>query len=267
MKKLICFLLVCGLWNSWAWATPAKQRIVVLYAAASPILKALGVDHQVVAVTRHDRTFSHAIKVGSHLHPNVELIKALHPDLIIAGSHRAFPPALAQQIKGARIFYYDPRTLKGVLQKIQALGELVGREKEAQDLVLRLQAQLDQIQKPSCAPRVIYEISERPLTVSGQKDIVTDMIKTAGGINPVEVPRKHVRLSPEKILMLHPDIYIYQVGPMNRHPVPPNKRPYFAALKAQVIRVKELKFARPGLNAFEATLELNQIFRSYCQAH
>ncbi len=239
----------------------------MLYAAASPILKTLGVGDQVVGVTCHDKTFAQAIKVGSHLHPNLEIIKALHPDLIIAGSHRAFPPALAQNIKEARIFYYDPHTLEGILKKIEDLGKLVGREKEAQALTNRLKKELDTLKRPGCTPRVIYEISERPLTVSGQRDIVTDMIKVAGGINPVKVPRKHVHLSPEKILLLHPDIYLYQVGPMNRNPVPPLKRPYFAGLKAQVIRVEEFKFARPGLNAFKATLELNHIFSTYCQTH
>ena len=239
------------------------QRIVVLYAAASPVLKALGVEEEVVGVTRKDHTFPHAVKVGSHLRPNIELIKALKPDLIIAGSRRAFPEALRQKVQ-ARVFYYDPRTLAEILKTIEDLGQILAREKEAQALVAQLEKKLAQVEAISCRPRVVYEIMERPLKVAGQKNIVTDIIRVAGGVNPVKVAKKHVLISPEEILLLKPDLYLYQVGPMNKNPTPPKKRAYFKGLRAQTIKVNEFEFARPGLNAFEAVIHLNGILKRFC---
>jgi len=240
------------------------HRIVVLYAAASPILKEFGLEQDVVGVTRRDNLFPQAVKVGSHLRPNIELIKALKPDLIIAGSHRAFPEALKKAVK-AEVFYYDPRSLDEILGEIKALGRRLHREKEAKALVQKLQAKLSRLRPLSCHPRVIYEISQRPLKVAGQRCIVTAIIKAAGGENPIKVRRKHVLISPEEILLFSPDIYLYQVGPMNKNPIPPKQRSYFSGLRSEVIRVDELSFARPGLNAFSAALKLNHLFEKFCQ--
>ncbi len=236
------------------------ERIVVLYGAASPILKELGAGDRVVGVTRNDGVFSRALKVGSHLKPNIELIKALGPDLVVAGSKRAFPENLAGRIE-ADVFYYDPRSLEEILLKIEALGRLLGREDRAQALVRRLRDKVSSVAAPAKRPTVVYEISARSLRVAGQRSIITSIIEAAGGVNLVEVEKKHVLLSPEKVMDLSPDFYIYQVGPMNKNPEPPRERPYFRALTSKVVEVDEFEFARPGINAFEAVLDLNKIFR------
>ena len=107
---------------------------------------------------------------------------------------------------------------------------------------------------------MIYEVSAWPLKVAGARSIVSDIIRAAGGRNLVPQDKKHVLLSPEMVLALQPDFYLYQVGPMNKNPVPPKKRPYFKGLKSLVIRVAEEEFARPGINSFSAAVKLNRIF-------
>ncbi len=238
----------------------AYGRIVVLYAAASPILKELGVGNRVVGITRTDKTFDDAVKVGSHLKPNLELINALRPDLIVAGSVRAFPREMAERVK-ADVFYYDPRSLEDILVKITDIGRLLGKKQEAAGLVKRLREELSSVTAPSKRPTVVYEISSKSLRVAGSRSIITSIIEAAGGVNAVKIQKKHVLLSPEKVLELNPDFYIYQVGPMNRNPEPPLKRPFFRSLHSKVVEVQELKFARPGINAFEAVIDLNKIFR------
>ncbi len=260
MKRLVIIVLV---FLAFSVNEALATRIVVLYAAASPVLKALGIEEEVVGVTRRDRNFPHAVKVGSHLRPNVELVKALRPDLIIAGSKRAFPEELRAKVK-AEVFYYDPRTLEEIIETILQLGRRLGREEQARSLVRKLRAKLSEIKPLPCRPKIVYEIMERPLRVAGQKNIVTDIIRVAGGVNPVKVPRKHVLISPEEILLLSPDLYLYQVGPMNKNPTPPQERAYFKGLKARVERVDEFLFSRPGPNAFQAAVELNRMLGELC---
>ena len=258
MRVLTIGGLILGLWLVFGPAVEAR-RIVILYAAASPIVKALGVYEEVVGVTRTDRVFPQAIKVGSHLRPNLELIRALSPDLMIVGSKKAFPDSAAKRLK-AEIFRYDPRTLEEVLEAIKDLGKVLGREESARDLVSRLKRKLAAV-KPLPQPvTVIYEVSSWPLKVAGARSIVRDIIRAAGGRNLVPQDKKHVLLSPEMVLALQPDFYLYQVGPMNKNPVPPKKRPYFKGLKSRVIRVAEEEFSRPGINSFSAAVKLNRIF-------
>jgi|Deesub1362B_J571_1020462.scaffolds.fasta_scaffold00010_7 iron complex transport system substrate-binding protein len=238
----------------------AFERIVVLYAAASPVLEELGAADKIVGITRTDRTFNNVTSVGSHLRPNIELLKALRPDLIIAGSKKAFPDRLSRSLK-SEVFYFDPRNLNEILFKIKKLGEMLNREKEASYLIRRLKERLSELKPLKIKPTVIYEISARPLKVAGKYSIITSIIEHAGGVNLITVHKKHVLISPEKVIKLAPDVYIYQTGPMNKNPEPPKNRNFFRSLKSRVIKVNEYEFARPGLNAFDATVKLNRIFQ------
>ncbi len=252
--SLIFFLLASG-------SALGYERIVVLYAPASSIIKALGAGDRVVGRTRTDRTFPEAVNVGSHLRPNIELIKALRPDLIIAGSRRAFPDEMAERFE-ATLFRYDPRTLEDIFNDVLVIGRLLGRQVRAEAIVKGLRDKLSHLVPLSYTPTVVYEVSAHPLKVAGQRSIVTEIINLAGGRNLINVKRKHVLLSPEQVLALRPDVYIYQEGPMNRSPEMPLSRAYFKGLKVKVLKVKELEFARPGLNVVEAILKLNRWFKS-----
>jgi len=237
----------------------AYERIVVLYAAASPVLKALGVEDRIVGVTKTDHVFDNVISVGSHLRPNIELLKVLKPDLIVAGSKRAFPEEMSERLD-TDVFYFDARTLEDILTHIERLGKMLNRQEQAEALIKTLKEKLDQIKPLRTRPSVIYEVSAMPLKVAGANNIITSIIEHAGGINLIDVKKRHVLLSPERVIELSPDFYIYQVGPMNKNPPEPVKRPYFVSLKSRIIKVDEYEFARPGINAFEAVVKLNRIF-------
>lgn len=242
------------------------KKIVVLYPAVSPVLKTLGAENKVVGTTRTDKTFTDKVqKVGSHLRPNVELIKALEPDMLIVGSKKASPPELINSIvtdKDIKVFNYDPRTLNEILDTIEALGVELGKKEEALLLIKQLREKLEKVRPLTGTPKVVYEIMETPLRVAGTKSVVNDIIEIAGGVNIIKTPKKHVLSSIEVILKENPDFYLYQVGPMNKNPSKPKSRPQLRSLTGTEIRVNEFEFARPGINAFDAVVELNSIFIS-----
>ena len=253
----LCILLCLTAFSN---AGAAYEKIVVLYPAVSPILIELGALEMIVGTTRSDHAVKDAVKVGSHLRPNIELLNALAPDLIIAGSRRAFPVEMKERVK-ADIFYYDPATLDEILVKIKKIGAMLERKDKAEDLVSRLKKRLLDIRPLPDKPSVIYEVMAEPLRVAGKKSILTSIISAAGGKNLVSIDRKHAVISTEKVLKLEPDFYIYQVGPMNKNPVPPGKRPFYNSLKSNFIKINELEFARPGINAFDAAVQLNRTFQ------
>ncbi len=237
----------------------AFNRVVILAPAAGDILKKLGVADSVVGVTKHMRGFKKAVKVGSHIRPNIEIISSLKPDLIIIQSTRFFNKNLQKSIN-AKIYKYDPYTLKQILSSINDFGKMFHKEKVAKNLIFKLKNKLKRVKKLNKKPKVVFEIMQLPYIVSGKKDIVNDIIEKAGGINIVNVNRKHVRYSYEKVLAAKPDIYLYQVGPMNKNPIPPEKREYLKDLKAKFIRIDERSFSRPNTKSFDNVLKLNKIF-------
>ncbi len=246
-----------------AWAKRAKaapcRRVVILSPAAADVFNSLGAGQVVVGVTKSVALFPRARRVGSHIRPNVEIISSLKPDLLVVSSNRFFSEEMAQKV-GCQVFHYNPVTCNGILKNILDIGRLLGREHQAEALVERLKGELASLRPISNHPTVLYEVMEHPYMVAGSRNIVADMVRLAGGLYLVSAKRKIVRLSYEKALSLSPQVYIYQVGPMNKNPLPPGERPFFKGMNARFVRVDELKFARPNTNTFDEILWLNRLF-------
>lgn len=238
----------------------AYERIVILYAPVSEIVKQLVGEKVIVGVTRTDPTFKKVYKVGSHLRPNLELIKAIRPDLIIAGSKRAYPEKMEQRFD-ADFYRYDPTTIASIFKQVQELGTLLQVPQKAEQIIAQLKNKLRQVEPLANPPTVIYEISERPLRVAGKPSIMTAVIEHAGGLNMININKKHVVVSAEIVVDNNPDLYIYQEGPMNKNPRPPKERSYFKPLKSKIVLVDQYLFSRPGLNVIDAIIKLNQIFK------
>lgn len=237
----------------------AAERVVVLAPAAVDILAQLQVDDRVVGVTRSVAEFPAAKRVGSHIRPNLELIRSLEPDLLILSSHRFFSEAMADAV-GAEVFHYHPENLEQILQQIIELAERLNKQEEGERLIDEQRKKLLQVKPLPNSPSVVFEVTAMPLMLAGKKNIVRDIIEHAGGQLLTPGDRKLVRFNTEAILAQQPDIYIYQVGPMNRNPTPPQERGPLQRLNAAYLQVDELQYSRANTKSFDNVLELNSYF-------
>lgn len=242
------------------WTNPearAAERIVILAPAAVDIVSRLGAGGSVVGVTDSVVEFAGATRVGTHLHPGIETIAALGPDLIIAPPR--FDPELARRI-GAALFVYDPRTLEGIVHAVGELAARLGRQRQGEELTRALRGILDGLLPPPDAPSVIYEVRAQPLSIAGGASLAADVLARAGMRHAL--PETSGMLSVEYLLVHQPDIYIYQVGPMNKNPPPPRDRPGWSGLRSCVWRVDEFDFSRANTSAFDTVRRLNEILNS-----
>lgn len=238
----------------------AAQRVVVLAPAAVDILEKLEAGEQIVGVTRSVEEFPHALRVGSHIRPNLEMIRSLEPDLLILSSHRFFSEAMAESV-GAEVFHYQPETLEQILHQTMELATLLEKQKIGERLIDEQRKKLKQVIPLEKSPSVVFEVTAMPLMLAGKKSIVRDIIEMAGGKLLTTDERKLVRYNVEAILAQQPDVYIYQVGPMNRNPVPPQERGTLQRLNAAYLQVDELQYSRANTRSFDNVLELNNYFQ------
>ena len=236
------------------------NRAVLLSPAVADIFVKLHIQNKVVGVTKHIRGFKNAVKVGTHIRPNLEIIKSLRPDVIFISSYRFFPKSYISKLGNVRVYVYNPLTVDEIFYHIKKIGKLFDREMEAEKLVCELKSRIKMVKKLKYHPKVVYEIMENPYYLAGRKNIVNDIIEKAGGMNLIKDNKKLVLYSPEKVRFLNLDVYIYQVGPMNRNPVPPLKRVWFKGCRFKVLKVDEIKFARPNTNVVDNILFLNRFF-------
>ena len=239
-------------------STRAEERVVILAPAAADVVSRLGAGESVVGVTSSVKDFPAAETVGTHRQPEIEKIAALKPTLLI--TTREFDPSLAERL-GAELFTYDPASLAEITTAAQDLAARLGREQEGQALAAHIATLLGQIDPtPTHRPTVLYEVRAEPLSVAGSETVIRDLLEKAGF--QYAYAGTSGLISTEYLLAHQPDYYIYQVGPMNKNPVPPRERPGWEGLKSYVWKVDELEFARPNIRMFETLLELNKVLDS-----
>jgi iron complex transport system substrate-binding protein len=240
------------------------QRIISLYGGLTEILNALGVGNRVVACTRGDKTITDVPIVGTHLQPNVEMILALKPDLVVQGGVAKGIPAFRRlEAAHVSVAMFAPHNFADLFSTITRLGILTGQEKNAAALNHAMQAKLAEVAKRVAGlpkPKVFFEVRELNLLGAGRGSLVNDIIDRAGGENIITSPHQLVMYSLEALIQANPDVYIIQKGPMNRSPENIYKRPYFKNIKAvknrRVLVVSESLFSRPGPRSAEAVEEL-----------
>lgn len=241
----------------------SAERIVVLAPAAGEILQKCGAGEKIVGVTKNIDIFEEATKVGTHIRPNMELIRSLKPDLIVYSSNRFFPEDAAEKL-GAESISFDPSTLVEIAEQTKSLCEKAGFGQNGDGVVKDFLTDVSSLEKPNCIPKVVYEVTAEPYTVAGQGNIVSDIISKAGGLNVVRGAGKNIRFSTEIINVLKPDYYIFQTGPMNKEPGTPWKRNYLKNSNALFINVNQLEWTRAGVTSFKKMLELNSLFVEFC---
>jgi iron complex transport system substrate-binding protein len=244
-------------------------RAVSLYGAFTETIAALGAGPALAARTKNDDTVPELAAlptVGTGLRPDVELLTAMKPDLVVCRGGEAGEETVALlRARGIKTAAFDPRSLAELYGTIERLGTLFGREAEAGKLVTRMKERIGAVEKRVAgAPPVktAFEVRAEPLTLAGTDGLLAEMVTAAGGRLSVDTPKKLVRVDMEALLASDPDAYIVQEGPMNPSPSAPAARPHHAKLRAvragRVLVVDEKLLSRPGPRVPEAVEALSR---------
>lgn len=248
------------------------MRIIALYGAYNEILDAMGLESRLVGRTKVDRLPPSILSrpsIGTHMRPNVELVLALKPDLIVQGGGRrdAMLPVNQLRGEGLNVAVFNPTTFAELFSVIEKLGRLTGETAGAEKLVNsmkhRLAAVQNRVRPRGERPKVFFEVRFPNLLAAGRKSIVNEVIERAGGQNCITLDKKLVRVNMESLIACNPDFYIIQKGAMNPDPGPPAERPNFLVLDAvkqgRVHKVDEQVFSRPGPRSVEAVEQLARL--------
>jgi iron complex transport system substrate-binding protein len=240
------------------------QRIVSLYGGLTEVLAALGLADKLVAGIQGDNRLANLPRVGTHLQPNVEMILALKPDLVVQGGVAKGLPALRKlEAEGVPVAMFAPHDFPGLFSMIRRLGALTARSEAAASLIREMEDHLAQTARrlQGLRPvRVFFEVRYLNLLAAGRGSMVNDIITRAGGVNVVESPQELTRFDLEALLHADPEVYVIQQGPMNKSPEDIYSRPYFKELRAvkarRVLLVDEGLFSHPGPRSAAAVEQL-----------
>lgn len=164
------------------------HRVVCLMPSVTDTVYALSAGADVVAISDYTKYPAEALSkpsIGELIHPSLETIVSMHPDLVI-GVQPAGSMEITGQLEriGIPIFLVNPRDLAGILHSVETIGSALNRDAAAQALVNRLQARIDTVKRRTSGlprPTVFMPVWYDPITTIGRHAFTTEIIAAAGG--------------------------------------------------------------------------------------
>lgn len=193
-----------------------QRRIVSMAPNLTEIVFALGLDDEIVGVTRQCNYPPQALSkphIGTFWQPDVEAVVAGRPTLVIAEDF-AQQRQLTEQLErlGCATLTVKIETIAQLYDGILSVGQAVGRIEQAHALVSRLKAAQDALQADTAErpqPKVLWVIQRQPLRVAGTKTFINEMIEAVGGINAIgPTVNIYPPISAEDVIAAWPDVII-----------------------------------------------------------
>ena len=198
-----------------------EGSIMSLAPSVTEILFALGVQDRLIGVSTacdYPPAATHIRKVGDFAVPDIELLYALKPELVITTPLRDPEAGKAIRFCGAKLLTVKQGDHEEVFREIEVIGDAPGDVDAARRDADKLRERFARatVNVPDALrPRVYVEISPRPLRTAAKGSFLDDLIYRAGGINIAhDFSRPWTTISPEAVVARNPEIIIlaYQMS-------------------------------------------------------
>jgi len=198
----------------------SPQRIVSLVPSQTELLADLGLDETVLGITKFcvhpDGWFRTKTRIGGTKKLNLDVIRSLHPDLIIANkeeNEKSQVEILAQEFP---VWTSDISTLSGAREMINAIGELTNRRQQAKELIRKIDIEFEDLTSfhhYSLPVRAAYLIWNKPFMTAGGDTFISSMMDCAGFKNVFEDLKRYPEVTAAMILERHPEVIILSSEP------------------------------------------------------
>ena len=163
------------------------QRIISLVPSQTELLFDLGLDKEVIGITKFciypEKWFRSKTRIGGTKTLNLEKIRQLQPDLIIANKEENTKEQVEELANEFPVWISDIKNLVEALEMIQSVGTIVGKENEALVLSKKLHLKFDELESlktKTSKPKACYLIWKDPYLSVGGDCFINDMMEYAG---------------------------------------------------------------------------------------
>lgn len=193
------------------------QKVISLTPATSELMFALDIGDRLVGRTDYDdypAEVSDVPAVATFQGVEIEKVVDIGPDLVLAGGNGFTPDADIQRMRdlGFPVLVLYAEDVSGVQADIRLVGQAVGEEDAAEQIVGAIQGRIDEVtlsvgELPK--PRTFYEIGNDPeLYGPAPGSFIADMVALAGG-DPITTTDPAIFSIPvERLVSLDPEIIV-----------------------------------------------------------
>ena len=211
-------LAVRGGWRPTGEGEDGGMRIVSLAPSVTEMLYVLGLGERLVGATDYCDWPSEAKevqRVGGLGAPNMEMLLAMRPDLVITTGLERGDAVEVMERSGMRVLEIRIGSFEELFAGFLEIGRATGTEKRAEEAVAAMRARLALAAERYRGIgreerlRVFAEMHDDPLTTIGGTSFIDEIIERAGGVNIAhDLAHPYPHINPEMVIAWNPDVIL-----------------------------------------------------------
>ena len=201
--------------NEVSYQYPPK-RIISLVPSQTELLADLGLEHQVVGITKfcvHPSQWRRTKTIiGGTKNFQFDIIDALKPDLIIGNKEENYIDGITRLKQRYPVWLSDVLTLHDAYSMITSLGAMTDTETQANLIAYDIEERMRTVAKKS-AQSILYLIWRKPWMAAGSGTFIDSMLNMLNLKNAMANFPRYPELSAEQIAFLKPDLIFLSSEP------------------------------------------------------
>jgi ABC-type Fe3+-hydroxamate transport system substrate-binding protein len=200
--------------------TTAPKRIVSLVPSQTELLADLGLDNEVVGITKFcvhpNEWFRNKTRIGGTKDVKTDHVAALSPDLIIANKEENVKEQVEALQEIAPVWTSDIQTLEQACEMIKQIGAITQKEEEAAAIIQQTEQRFDQLYqqtKKTSTKSCVYLIWKDPYMTIGADTFIHDILTRCGLHNLFGASKRYPETTVEALQLLSPELLLLSSEP------------------------------------------------------
>ena len=182
--------------------TNTPNRIISLVPSQTELLFDLGLEEKIIGRTKfciHPAEKVKSIRrIGGTKNLNIDLIKEMQPDLIIANKEENTKEQIDELVQHFPVWISDIKNLDEALDMIKRLGELLAIENKSLEMISKIKTNFSALQQFE-TKEAIYFIWQKPYISIGADTFINSMLQAAGFKNVLQNKTRYPEISEDEI--------------------------------------------------------------------
>ena len=195
----------------------SPKKIISVVPSQTELLHYLGLQDETIGITKfciHPKEWYRSkTKVGGTKTLNINGIKKLQPDLIIANKEENIKEQIEELAKDFNVLVTDVNNVEDALQMIVQIGQVTQKEKEALSLVKEIKNGFAKIKQPMQKINTAYLIWNKPYMTVGGGTFINDILSQCGLQNIFADKERYPEMSIADLLIANCQLVLLSTEP------------------------------------------------------
>ncbi|MCX6181047.1 MAG: helical backbone metal receptor [Bacteroidetes bacterium] len=194
------------------------KKIISVVPSLTELLYDLGLNEEVVGITKFcihpEEWFRTKTRIGGTKQLNIEAIRKLNPDLIIANKEENEKDQILELANEFNVFITDIKTLEDALLAIYDIGTLTNKKEEALAINDQIQKEAELLASSPKVINVAYLIWSKPYMTINSDTFIHHLIAMNGWTNVFgDHPDRYPMIEVEALQEKNPDVIFLSSEP------------------------------------------------------